>query len=216
MNFDRVARPYRLLESVIFGGALQRARVRWLNELKAPQRALVIGEGNGRFLSELVRRYPKLQIDCVEASAGMIELTKQRLRSARIEASSVNFIQEDFRHWTPTGPYDIVVTHFFLDCFDEKDLEEIIPKIAAALSPRGTWLLADFTIPRSGCRRVCAEILISVMYAFFRVFAGLRTKRLIDPAVCLIAGGLKCARSELSFGGLVRSELWRNERLSQS
>ena len=55
VNFDRVARVYRLLEYVIFGGALQRARVRWFNALEQPQRALVIGEGDGRFLSELMR-----------------------------------------------------------------------------------------------------------------------------------------------------------------
>jgi spermidine synthase len=211
VNFDRVARSYRLLESVVFGGALQRARVRWLDELETPQRALVIGEGDGRFLSELVRHYPKLQIDCVEASAGMIELIKRRLRLARIQTPSVNFIQEDFRHWTPTGSYDVLVTHFFLDCFDEKELEEIVPKIKAVLSPRGVWLLADFTIPRSGCRRVCAQLLISVMYAFFRAFAGLQTKRLIDPAAWLIASGLTCAGSELSLGKMVKSELWRKE-----
>ena len=79
----------------------------------------------------------------------MIELTKRRRSVAESMRPSVKFIQEDFHHWTPAGPYDVVVTHFFLDCFDEKELEEIVRKIAATLSTGGIWLLADFTTSQS-------------------------------------------------------------------
>ena len=209
MNFDHVARVYRLLESAVFGNALQRARVRWLDGLEKPRRALVIGEGDGRFLSELTRAYPALEIDCIEASAGMIELAQRRLRSAVSDASSVRFFQEDIRNWTPGGPYDLVVTHFFLDCFDESELEEIVRKIAATLSPGGVWLLADFAMPERGLGRVCARLLIPLMYRFFRIFAGLQTQRLVDPTPCLIANGLGCECRALSLGQIVKAERWR-------
>lgn len=213
MNFDHVARVYRLLECAVFGGALQRARVRWLDALETPQRALVIGEGDGRFLSEVTRVYPNLEIDCVEASAEMIALARRRLGSTGSNPSSIRFIQEDVRDWVPAGRYDLVVTHFFLDCFDEKELEGIVRKIAATLSVGGIWLLADFTLPKRGPGEVCAQLLIPVMYAFFRLTARLQTSRLIDPTERMVAQGLVCHRRALLFGGMVKSELWRNERL---
>lgn len=209
MNFDHVARVYRLLEYAAFGGALQRARVRWLDTLEKPRRALVIGEGDGRFLLELTRAYPTLEIDCIEASAAMIEVAQRRLRSAKSHASSVRLIQADIRDWIPGGPYDLVVTHFFLDCFDENELQEIVRTIAAALSPRSVWLLADFVIPERGFGKVCARLLIPVMYWLFRLVAGLRTQRLVDPTPCLTANGFKCEGRALSLGQMVKSERWR-------
>ncbi len=125
MNFDRVARVYRWLEYIVFGHALERARVRWIDDLDGPTRGLVIGEGDGRFIYHLAQKWPSLKIDCVEASAEMIELARRRLQSLRTDASTIRFIQEDIRDWLPVGSYDLVVTHFFLDCFDENELEKI-------------------------------------------------------------------------------------------
>lgn len=218
MNFDRVARVYRLLECAVFGGALQCARVRWLGALEKPQRALVIGEGDGRFLSELTRTYPKLEIDCVEASPGMIKLAQRRLQSGHIGMPTVRFIQDDIGDWTPAGSYDLVVTHFFLDCFDEDELKKVVPKIAAILAPGGMWLVADFEIPECGPGKIWARFLIPIMYTFFRISAGLQTRRLIDPTGCLVACGLNCDCRAMSLGGIVKSELWRmnNARLRWS
>jgi SAM-dependent methyltransferase len=211
VNFDRVARVYRWLEYVVFGHALQRARIRWLDDLGRPTRSLVIGEGDGRFIYHLAQKWPGLAIDCVEASAGMIERAQRRLQTLGTDAPIVRFIQEDIRDWTPKGSYDLVVTHFLLDCFDENELGKIVPLIAAVLSAGGVWLLADFTIPERGIGKVCAQVLIPPMYRFFRIFAGLQTKRLIDPTARLTASGLKCEQHALSLCGIVKSERWQKE-----
>ncbi len=211
MNFDRVARVYRWLEYVVFGLALQRARVRWIDDLGQPRRGLIIGEGDGRFVSSLLQRWPGLQIDCVEASPRMIELAQRRLRSMGIDASSVKFIQKDIGDWEPQGPYDLVVTHFLLDCFNENQLRRIVPRIAAVLSAGGIWLLADFVLPERGIGRRCARFLIPLMYWFFRTFSGLQTNRLIDPTSCLMVNGLECIDRAISLGGMIKSERWRRE-----
>ena len=62
MSFDRLARPYRLLETLAFGNALQRARTFWIDKIPSPKRALIVGEGNGRFLCELLCTYPKIDV----------------------------------------------------------------------------------------------------------------------------------------------------------
>ncbi len=48
MNCDRVARFYRTLEYVSFGGALQACRVMYLREVAECRRAIVCGDGDGQ------------------------------------------------------------------------------------------------------------------------------------------------------------------------
>ena len=54
MSFDRLASHYQWIEAVAFGRDLQRARLAFLEELDSPRRALLAGEGDGRFLIELL------------------------------------------------------------------------------------------------------------------------------------------------------------------
>jgi SAM-dependent methyltransferase len=112
VSFDRVAPHYRWLETVVFGNQLQQARGAFVREIRPPRRALIVGEGDGRFLAQLLST-GEPWIDCVEVSAGMIALARKRTCNAR-----VTFIQCDIRDLTLCeAQYDLLVSHFFLDCF---------------------------------------------------------------------------------------------------
>src|SRR6476660_3262445 len=114
VSFDAVAPWYRALERIAFGNALQRARVAWLGEISSPRRALIIGEGDGRFLSELLRTHSTVEVDCVDASERMLALARQRLRHTAARPW-VHFLYADIRSWTPhEATYDLIVTPFFL------------------------------------------------------------------------------------------------------
>jgi ubiquinone/menaquinone biosynthesis C-methylase UbiE len=159
VSFDRVAPHYRWLETVAFGGQLQEARVAFVREIGSPRRILIVGEGNGRFLATLVREHPGASVDCIEASARMIALARQR-----VNAAQVNFIEADLSEVAlPAGAYDLVVTHFFLDCFDDHGLPLLIERLARAATPDARWLIADFHPPRRGWRRWQARGLIAIM-----------------------------------------------------
>ena len=54
-TFDRLARPYRWLEYAAFGRVLLRCRYDLLPWLADARRVLTVGEGDGRFVAELVR-----------------------------------------------------------------------------------------------------------------------------------------------------------------
>lgn len=169
VSFDRIARHYRLLETATFGTALQRARIYWIDNIPRPKRALLLGEGNGRFLCQLLRTYPKIDVDCLDQSAAMLALTRRRLNdSCRDCFDRVRLIHDDLRHWLPQYSYDLVVTHFFLDCFQSDEIKAVVDKIADAATPNARWLLADFTIPDSGTfGRVHAKCWLRTMYCFF-------------------------------------------------
>ena len=207
MSFDIIAPWYRTLETIAFGNALQRARVACLNEIEAPKRALIVGEGNGRFLSEFLRRHRRVEIDCIDASERMLQLARQRIGD---EPNRVRFLQREILSWSPPpGQYDLIVTHFFLDCFPEEQLGAIIPKLADAATAEATWLVADFSFPAEGFARIRARIWLSAMYRFFRAVAGIEARQLIDPSPFLRAAGFAIERQNFFWHGILKSEAWR-------
>jgi ubiquinone/menaquinone biosynthesis C-methylase UbiE len=206
VSFDRIAPHYRWLETLVFGNALQRARVAFVRALGSPRRVLVVGEGDGRFLAEFARAYPEAAVDCVEASARMIELARGRIG----DRPRLNFICANLDEVRlETNYYDLVVTHFFLDCFAEERLRAVIAKLANSAAPKAEWLVADFCEPLNSWNRLAARFLIAGMYSFFRVIAGIEARCLVDYHPLLQAHGFTLAKTVFSPNEMIRSELWQ-------
>jgi ubiquinone/menaquinone biosynthesis C-methylase UbiE len=209
VSFVVIAPHYRWLETIVFGNALQRARTRWIETIARPKRTLIVGEGDGRFLCELVRAFPTIDIDCIDASDVMLQLARARLRRTHPESfSRVHFIREDILKWSPRKSYDLLVTHFFLDCFSGGELQAIIAKLASAAEPGAVWLVADFTIPRKRFARAHARLWLRMMYTFFRATAGIAAKELVDPIPYLDGYGFTPASENLSRGKMLRSDVY--------
>jgi ubiquinone/menaquinone biosynthesis C-methylase UbiE len=209
MNFDRVAPHYRRLETVTFGSALEKSRNYWVRKVSRPKRALIVGEGNGRFLCELLRVHPGIEVDCVDASLRMLEVARARVR--RLHPASyrfVRFIQSDVLAWSPSDSYDLMVTHFFLDCFNEKQLRSVVSNLASAARENSIWLIADFTVPLEVFARAHAMFWLRTMYAFFRVTAQLENKRLVDPRRYLEAERFARIATETFRWKMIQTEIY--------
>ncbi len=205
MNFDRVAAPYRGLETIVFGEQLQEARTAFLKEIAPPRRVLAVGEGNGRFLAQFVRVHPDAAVDCVEASTRMVALARRAVGTGQVNFIGANLMEVPLE----ASAYDLIVTHFFLDCFDEESLRPVVGKLARAAAPGASWLIADFHLPPPGWSRLRARILIATMYCFFRAVAGIEARRLVDYRPLLKAEGFVLTKSVLSPNEIIRSEAWR-------
>jgi len=211
VSFDTLAPWYRTLEWIAFGDDLQCCRTACLREVVAPRRALIVGEGNGRFLCELLRAHPSAEVDCIDASQRMLQLARKRLeREWPDRLEHVRFLQHDLTSWTPPAHhYDLVVTHFFLDCFAEAQLAAIIRKLAQAATGNADWLLGDFCVPPRGVARFRARAWLAVMYRFFRLTAGIGARQLIDPTPFLQGEGFALVRQHSFRRGMLKSEMWR-------
>jgi ubiquinone/menaquinone biosynthesis C-methylase UbiE len=206
VSFDLLARSYRYLETITFGNRLQAARVAFLDHIGTPGRALIAGEGNGRFLEALVQKSPLIAVDCVDASTQMLRLAQERIA----HATNVRFLHEDLTVWSPEGnAYDLIVTHFFLDCFTRDEIARMVDKLARAATGNAIWLLADFSIPSAGLARIHAQVWLNAMYRFFRLTTGISGCELSDPAQFLQSHGFQLAQRNEWRSGLVKSELWR-------
>jgi SAM-dependent methyltransferase len=208
MNCDRIARCYRPLEYLVFGRALERRRFEYLGQVGEVRRALILGDGDGRFTAELVRRYPLARVDSVELSSGMLALAQARLRRLKLDSERVRFFQGDVRTIDLEGEYDLIATHFFLDCFAVEELRSLVSRVSERCVSGGHWLVSEFSIPAAGLRRIAAVALIRVMHLFFRIATGLKVNRLPDYAPVLAANGFRIARQCSAAGGLLVSELW--------
>jgi trans-aconitate methyltransferase len=212
VSFDAVAPWYRTLETITFGNALQRARVACLEETGSPRRALILGEGNGRFLAALLQRHPLIKIDCIDSSQRMLELARQNvLRTVPDELGRVTFLLADVTSWAPNDRYDLIVTHFLLDCFNVQGVGDIVAKLAQAAAPKATWLLADFRVPEAVFAHSHARAWLATMYWFFRFVAAIEARDLVDPSPFLRAEGFVLERHLLFRFGMLKSELWRKQ-----
>jgi ubiquinone/menaquinone biosynthesis C-methylase UbiE len=206
VSFDLIAPHYRWLESIPFGHRLQAARIAFLDQVGTPKRALIVGEGDGRFLEVLLRKHPAIIVDCVDASARMLELARERVH----DVSRVQFLHEDLMAWSPReNVYDLIVTHFFLDCFAGDEIAIVVAKLARVAMSDAVWLLADFSIPSRGIAKVHAQLWLRAMYRFFRLTTRINGRELIDPSEFLRAHGFHLHARRIQRLGLVKSELWR-------
>ena len=211
MSFDLIARHYRWLETITFANKLQMARIAFLDQMGLPKRALITGEGTGSFLCELLRKHPSMQVDCVDASRHMLALARDRTASNN---ARVRFLHENLLTWSPEeNSYDLVVSHFFLDCFNENEVEKIVGKVARSAVPSAIWLVADFSIPEELLRKLHAQTWLWVMHRFFRAVARISARELTDPSPFLLAHGFRCVKREQWRLGLVGSQLWQRWNL---
>jgi len=210
MNCDALAPYYETLEHLSFGRILERARFAFLRDVANTRRAILCGDGDGRFLARFVQTNERVEIDFVDLSARMIGLAEERV--ARLGPSfreRVTFHQMDVRDFTPqSGVYDLIVTHFFLDCFSERELKDVVARVAGFAAPDARLLVSDFREAQSPLGRAWTRTVIRSLYAAFRVTTGLRVTRLPDYCSALASAGYHSVREQNAAGGLLHSSLW--------
>ena len=207
-SFDRLARPYRMLEFIAFGSTLEQVRFHFLDQLRDCGAILVLGEGDGRCLARLVRLAPDARFTCVDFSGAMLARARARLTPA--DAARVDFVHADALGGEfPPGDFDGVVTLFFLDCFTPAQTAGLIGRIVARLRPGARWLWADFQIPAGGPARWRAQLWLKILYGFFRWQTALPARALPPAEELLQSAGLVLVAGRDFEGGLLRSALYR-------
>ena len=207
-NFDRIARAYRWLEYAAFGPLLMRTRCAHLSRLGSCRRALILGDGDGRFTAALLARYPRLEADAVDSSAAMLGLLRGRVLRQCGTPARLTTYKADARGFEPARSPDLVVTHFFLDCLSEDEVATLIHRLGPRLAAQALWLVSEFRIPPGWLARP-ARLLLGLLYGAFRLATGLEARRLPEyDAAFARAGWERCATERFGFG-LLTSELWR-------
>lgn len=209
MSFDSFAPHYRTMETILAGTILQRCRIAFLPHVGNCRQALLLGEGPGRFLVELLTANARIEVVCVEQSPRMIEESRRALRQRGIDLTRVQFVQMDVLEWRPAAEsFDLVATHFFLDCFRREEIEQLISTVAKGVKDDAIWLISDFRLPACGWRRRRAWLALQLMYQFFRRTTGISASWLTDPGEPLRQAEFRLSDQRLGNFGFIHSSLW--------
>lgn len=187
-DYRRLAGTYSFWEYLVFANQLQRCRLSFLSELEQSKNLLLLGDGDGRFSTQLLRTLPGIQISSLDASAPLLQAAKKRRKKNGILENGIRAINEDVLNWKGDGQkYDSVVAQFFFDSFEGNELETIADQLQNVLNPGGKLLVSEFNIPRdTRIGNLRARITLTVLYTVFGVLTDLKTKRLTDhtPILC--------------------------------
>ena len=170
---------------------------------------LVLGDGDGRFTARLLRENSSVQVEALDTSLAMLNAL---LRRAGENASRVRARVADARDMFPMADrgrgYDLVVTHFFLDCLTTAEVETLAARVGPLLADDATWVVAEFAIPAGWFGRLVAAPVVGFLYRAFGWMTGLRIRKLPDYASALERAGFRLVRRRRWLWGLLVSESW--------
>ncbi len=205
-NFNRLARAYQWLELASFGPWLWRCRCAFLDQLGSCCNALLIGDGDGRFTERLLMQNLHVHIDAVDASRAMLQALAHRAGSM---SGRVRLHLADARQLKPPSPpYDLVATHFFLDCLTSDEVSALAARLRTCLTPSARWLISEFAVPGGCFGWLVARPVISTLYFAFWLLTGLSVRQLPNHRNALTQVGFTLIRQHEWLGGLLVSELW--------
>jgi ubiquinone/menaquinone biosynthesis C-methylase UbiE len=208
MNCDLIARWYRYAEYLTLGRALEKRRREYLGQAATAKRALLLGDGDGRFTAEFLNENRTAQVDSIDLSKNMLELAARRIEEHCLgrdfPSPDVRLLRADAMTFPFEGPYDLVITHFFLDCFSDAQIEELVERIARAATPDAKWIVSEFQTPNWA-----AALLVKALYLAFRVLTGSRVRRLPVYSNALTANGFKRIAHKTALYGTLVSEFWK-------
>lgn len=199
-NFDRVAGVYDTLAHFVFRKDMRRAQFAFLDEIPTNANILVVGGGTGWLLAELLLRNPNCTVQYVDASSKMIELAEKTTSGLNDRVTFVHGTENDI---LPGSLFDAIITHFYLDLFDQDDLRRVVGCIKKSCRSGTLWLACDFVNNRK-----MHSVMLAFMYAFFRIYTNLKTRRLPDWNTAIQSAGFQEIRSRSFFHSFIRSAVF--------
>lgn len=205
-NFDHLARIYRWMEAVTFGPMLARCRNAFLPELSTARTALIYGDGDGRFTARLLKQNGGVLVEAADLSRAMLKTLMLRVG---MQAGRVRIHPVDARLWDPPpGPYDLVVTHFFLDCLSTAEVAALAQRLRSRVTPSARWIVSDFATPNTLFGWLIARPLVTALYLAFDVLTGLNRLRLPRHRTALANAGFTLREERKFLAGLLISQVW--------
>ncbi len=167
--------------------------------------ALVLGDGDGRFCASLLYANPVVRIHAVDSSPAMLKALRSKAVRIHAEHRLTTYLQ-NVLDTLPQGPFDLVCTHFLLDCLSVDEITLLVNAISERCR-KGSWVISEFAIPE-GIAKLPATLLIHLLYLAFVLLTGLHVRQLPPYAAVLQRAGFSCVHSRSRLFGILRSELW--------
>lgn len=161
-QYNKIAYLYNSLSGIIFGKRLQQIQQELIQYLPKEGILLILGGGNGKILPLIYLHAPLLSIDYVDASSSMIKIAKK----AAPKNQKITFHHSDVNNYEQK--HKLIYAGFFLDLFNEKQIEELILKLGNKRS-KTKWYVADFCINKNTSYHLIRRFQLKITILFFRI-----------------------------------------------
>lgn len=196
MDFNSVAPYYDVLSKIVFGSTLEKVKCSLFENIPVESNILFIGGGTGVSLVKLLNSKGGLKIDFVDSSAKMISKAKNRVG----HNSHVRFHSVPIQNFNGKG-YDIIITEFFFDLFNQIEAEELITAIKLKLKKTGIWIDTDFRKPKT----LKNKWVLKWMYWFFMHASNIKVNELVGTKPIFKKNFLKLTEEKKSKSNFVSS-----------
>ena len=211
-GFNRIASIYELLGAIAFLGNLRRAQSILLGRVPSNARVLVVGGGTGWFLLKMIKVCQPASIVWIDISDKMINKARKKLvKKAPDFKDRVEFIRKDVFEYASDLEFDVVVTHFLLDVFEQKQAEDLAYHLFQHLKKEGTWSFVDFYIPESGVSGFLGRIQVWWLYLFFRLYCRIPGKKLPDFGKVFGPLKMEMVEEKKRWVGTIRSVIYKKK-----
>lgn len=208
MNFDFIARHYNWIEKIIFRSDLEKFRCMNIELIKDAKSILLLGDGDGRFLEQVSKIGTEAKIVSVDSSAKMINLSQIKVKPSHL---NVEFYCSKIENFKPSKSFnpDLIIAHFFLDCFTHDEALLILDRISQWASVDAKFIISDFSITKNmSFHRVYQKTLTSIMISFFCLFCGISARILPNIPKIMTSSGWNCLSQKRSKHGFINSWIW--------
>ena len=161
-HYNKIAYLYNSLTNIIFGKSIYKIQQELIQYLPKKGNLLILGGGNGKILPLIYLHAPLLSIDYVEASSTMTKIAKKaKPKNQKITFHHLDVIDYKQKH-------KLIYAGFFLDLFNEKQIEELILKLENKRS-KTKWYVADFRINKNISYHLIRRFQLNTTILFFRI-----------------------------------------------
>lgn len=210
-NFNYISGFYDSLGFLVFGNSLKNSQLHFLSKIPPNSKVLVVGGGTGWFLEELLKTNSIKEVLYIESSSEMMRLSQKRVEGNNHE-TEIKFINSPLEKISLQEKFDVIITNYFLDLFNEEQLKIIVPKLYSHLNTNGLWLISDFKISPKTFHKAWQRCLLKIMYLFFRITSGVEATHLSDFHILLEELKLKKINSEEFFYGMMESVVYEKRK----
>lgn len=138
-HFDPATYPALIREEVARYDELQEETARATEDAEATA-ILEPGTGTGETARRLLDRHPGARLVGIDESGAMLEIARAALPEADLR---VQRLEDPL----PAGRFDLVVSALAVHHLDGAGKKDLFERVAAALGPRGRFVLADVIVP---------------------------------------------------------------------
>ncbi len=209
-GFDRIVFMYDTIARMASFNQINKSQLAFIEKLSTQSTSLVIGGGTGYFLQQLLKTNRTIRVTYVDASAKMIAYARKRVaKQLPKELHRVTFVCKPVEELDPAGVYDVIVCNYFLDLFDDTQVDTLMRSFNKQMSKGSLLYVTDFSIPSNRMLRAGTRIGLRMLYWLFGKAVYLPTRKLpsIDPLIK--HHGLTVIHSKLFLQGILTCTMYK-------